>query len=186
MRTRFLGFWLAMSLCSTAMANPREVPHPGPAKPESSRAPSVPVISKHASTEQKPLQAPRRPPSRCPSPILTPKPRDLTPKLSNRFTAADPEFSPDGKRIAYSLGDRLLSVRVNGTGSRLLIPPRKGSSMTFADPTYSPDGHSLLFSIVNGRSSLHRIDLRRLRALPNPLVEPHVSVRSPAWLTRPG
>ncbi|HSS42270.1 MAG TPA: hypothetical protein VLK37_06920 [Solirubrobacterales bacterium] len=113
------------------------------------------------------------------------RPRDLTPKLSNRFTAADPEFSPDGKRIAYSLGDRLVSVRVNGTKPRLLIPPRGGSSMTFADPTYAPDGRSLLFSIVSGRSSLHRIDLRRLRGLPNPLVEPHISVSSPAWLVRP-
>jgi Tol biopolymer transport system component len=113
------------------------------------------------------------------------RPRDLTPKLSNRFTAADPEFSPDGKRIAYSLGDRLLSVRVNGTKPRLLIPPRKGSSMTFADPTYAPDGRSLLFSIVSGGSSLHRLDLRRLRGLPNPLAEPHISVSSPAWLVQP-
>ncbi len=110
------------------------------------------------------------------------RPRDLTPKLSNRFTAADPEFSPDGKRIAYSLGDRLLSVRVNGARPRVLIPPRGGSSVTFADPTYAPDGRSLLFTIVSGRSSLHRIDLRRLRGLPNPLVEPHLSVRGAAWL----
>lgn len=114
------------------------------------------------------------------------RPRDLTPKLSNRFAAIDPEFSPDGARIAYSTGDCLLSVRVDGTRPRLLIPPRGGSSMTFADPTYAPDGRSLLFSIGPGGSSLHRIDLRRLRGLPNPLVEPHMSVRSPAWLVRPG
>jgi Tol biopolymer transport system component len=114
------------------------------------------------------------------------RPRDLTPNLSNRVTAADPEFSPDGKRIAYSTGDRLFSVRANGSGRRLLTPRRAGSSMTFADPTYAPDGRSLLFSITSGRSSLHRIDLRRLRKLSSPLVEPHISVRSPAWLVRPG
>lgn len=113
------------------------------------------------------------------------RPRDLTPNLGNRVTAADPEFSPDGKRITYSTGDRLLSVRTNGTGRRLLVPPRKGSSMTFTDPTYAPDGRSLLFTIGPGRSSLHRIDLRPLRRLPNPLVEPHIGVRSPAWLVRP-
>jgi Tol biopolymer transport system component len=110
------------------------------------------------------------------------RPRDLTPNLSNRVMATDPEFSPDGRRIAYSTVDRLLSVRTNGTGRRLLVPPRKGSSMTFADPTYAPDGRSLIFSIGPSRSSLHRIDLRRLRRLPNPLVEPHIGVRSPAWL----
>jgi Tol biopolymer transport system component len=117
------------------------------------------------------------------------RPRDLTPQLSNRFAATDPEFSPDGARIAYSTGDRLLSVRVDGTRPRLLIPPRAGSDDTYADPTYAPDGRSLLFSAVDfptGRSSLRRLDLGRLRRLPNPLVEPHVSARSPAWLTRPG
>jgi Tol biopolymer transport system component len=112
------------------------------------------------------------------------RPRDLTPNLSNRVMATDPEFSPDGRRIAYSTSDRLLSVRTNGTRRRLLVPPRTGSSMTFADPTYAPDGRSLIFSIGPGRSSLHRIDLRSLRGLPNPLVEPHVIVRSPAWLAR--
>jgi Tol biopolymer transport system component len=114
------------------------------------------------------------------------RPRDLTPRLGNPVMATDPEFSPGGKRIAYSTGDRLLSVRTNGTGRRLLVPPRKGSDMTFADPTYSPNGRSLIFTIGPGRTSLHRIDLRRLRRLPNPLVEPHISVRSPAWLARPG
>jgi Tol biopolymer transport system component len=102
--------------------------------------------------------------------------------------ASDPEFSPDGKRIAYSTEDRLLSVRVDGTAPRLLIRPRAGdSSQIYADPTYAPDGRSLLFTTVDydtGRSSMRRLDLKHLRRLPNPLVEPHISVRSPAWLTR--
>jgi Tol biopolymer transport system component len=113
--------------------------------------------------------------------------RDPTPKLSSRLAASDPEFSPDGKRIVYSTEDRLLSVRVDGTPPRLLIRPRTGSSHIYADPTYAPDGRSLLFTTVDydtGRSSMRRLDLKHLRRLPNPLVEPHISVRSPAWLTR--
>jgi Tol biopolymer transport system component len=114
--------------------------------------------------------------------------RDLTPKLGNRIAATDPEFSPDGSRIVYSAGDRLLSVRVNGTKPRVLLPPRTTSDNIYADPTYAPDGRSLLFSTVDsstGRSSMRRLDLRHLRRLPNPLVEPHISVRSPAWLVQP-
>jgi hypothetical protein len=79
-------------------------------------------------------------------------------------------------------------VGVDGTRPRLLIPPRAGSDRTYADPTYAPDGHSLLFSALDrtGRSSLRRLDLGRLRPLPNPLVEPRIGVRNPAWLARPG
>jgi len=116
-------------------------------------------------------------------------PRDLTPKLSRRLEARYPEFSPDGKRIVYSTVNRLLSVRVDGTRPRLLIPPRASSPHIYADPTYAPDGRSLLFSTVDddtGRSSLRRLDLGNLRRLPNPLVEPHISVRSSAWLTGSG
>lgn len=72
------------------------------------------------------------------------RPRDLTPRLPRRLAATDPEFSPDGRRIAYSTGDRLLAVQANGTRPRLLIAPRPGSEMVFADPTYAPDARSLL------------------------------------------
>jgi Tol biopolymer transport system component len=112
--------------------------------------------------------------------------RDLTPNLSSGLAATDPEFSPDGARVVYSTGDRLLSVGVNGTRPRLLIPPRAGSDHTYADPTYAPNGRSLLFSELDrgGRSTLHRLDLGHLRPLPDPLVEPRIGVRNPAWLTR--
>jgi Tol biopolymer transport system component len=109
--------------------------------------------------------------------------RDLTPRLPKTLSAYDPEFSPDGRRIAYSTGDRVISVRTDGARPRLLIPPREASENTYADPTYAPDGRSLLFTIHSGRSSLHRLDLRRLRPLPNPFPEPHLSASAPAWLT---
>jgi Tol biopolymer transport system component len=109
--------------------------------------------------------------------------RDLTPRLPRSLSAYDPEFSPDGRRIAYSTGDRVISVRTDGARARLLIRPREASEITYADPTYAPDGRSLLFTIHSGRSSLHRLDLRRLRPLPNPLSEPHLSASAPAWLT---
>jgi Tol biopolymer transport system component len=41
--------------------------------------------------------------------------RDLTPNLPRRLFASDPEFSPDGRRIAYSTSDRVISVRTDGT-----------------------------------------------------------------------
>ena len=113
--------------------------------------------------------------------------RDLTPKLRKPLAAADPEFSPDGKRVVYSTSDRLISVGVNGARPRLLLRPRAGFDRYYADPTFAPDGRSLLFSTVDpetGRSSLRRLDSRRLRRLPSPLVEPHLSASSPAWLVR--
>ena len=55
--------------------------------------------------------------------------RDLTPNLSSNLPAIDPEFSPDKARVAYSTGDRLLSVAVDGTRPRLLVPPRAGSDI---------------------------------------------------------
>lgn len=111
--------------------------------------------------------------------------RDLTPRLPRALAATDPEFSPNGRRVAYSTGDRLLSVRANGTGPRLLIKARAGSDDTYADPIFAPDGRSLLFTAVDfssGRSGLHRLELPGLRRLPRPLVQPRIGVRSPAWL----
>ncbi|MET0558376.1 MAG: hypothetical protein ABW065_06865 [Solirubrobacterales bacterium] len=110
--------------------------------------------------------------------------RDLTPRLASHLAASDPEFTPDGRRVAYSTGDRLLSVRVDGKRPRLLLPPRAGSDRVYADPTFAPDGRSLLFTALDSSSaSLQQLDLRDLRRLPAPLVEPHTAARSPAWLT---
>jgi Tol biopolymer transport system component len=114
--------------------------------------------------------------------------RDLTPKLPRALAATDPEFSPNGRRVAYSTGDRLLSVRADGTGPRLLIKARAGSDDTYADPSFAPDGRSLLFTAIDfssGHSSLQRLDLRSLHRLPSPLAEPRIGVRSPAWLPVP-
>jgi Tol biopolymer transport system component len=113
--------------------------------------------------------------------------RDLTPRLPRRLAAADPEFSPDGRRIVYTTGDRVISVRADGARAKLLIAPRKASGQIFSDPTFAPDGRSLLFAISSpgGRSSLHRRDLDRRRPLPNPLREPHIGARAPAWQAVP-
>jgi Tol biopolymer transport system component len=113
------------------------------------------------------------------------QPRDLTPKLSNRYAAMDPEFSPDGRRIAYSIGDRLISVRIDGSRPRRLFPRRGKSDQALSDPTYAPDGRSLIFTVSDSRSHLQRIDLSTLRPLPTPLAQPHLAVREPAWLAVP-
>jgi TolB protein len=115
------------------------------------------------------------------------RPRDLTPRLGRLDRVSDPDFSPDGRRIAFVAGnDRLMTIKVNGTSRRALIRPAK-SGYGYANPSYSPDGRFLLFSELrpSGRSNLRRIDLRNGRLGANPLRQPHVDVAGAAWAPSP-
>lgn len=59
----------------------------------------------------------------------------------------DPAWSPDGKRLATSLFDRIWISGPDGRGGRAL---RAGSSATERDPAWSPDGRTLAFAADSG------------------------------------
>jgi Tol biopolymer transport system component/tRNA A-37 threonylcarbamoyl transferase component Bud32 len=81
--------------------------------------------------------------------------KEVTKRLP-RDTYRDPTFSPDGKRMALSLGDPLRTVWVldleRGTRTRLTFDP-----IVHIDPSWSPDGKYILYT--NGlppNSSIHQ------------------------------
>jgi Tol biopolymer transport system component len=57
--------------------------------------------------------------------------------------AHDPSFSPSGRRIVYTDGDSIRTVRPDGTGQRRLLGahPRGG----LGSPQYSPSGRRIVF-----------------------------------------
>jgi len=85
--------------------------------------------------------------------------RNLTP--GRRREATSPDFSPDGKRIAYSAGylqfASVFTMRANGSHLRQVVdrhPKRTGST----EPVFSPSGDSLLAVAVDRYgSALERI-----------------------------
>ncbi len=113
------------------------------------------------------------------------RPHDATPGFEAE--ALDPDFSPDGGRIAFALPARgeLMSTRPNGAGHRVLRPAQPADN-TLLEPAYSPDGRSLVYAVVpdGGRSSLRRIDARSGRPLPGPLTQPHLAILESAWAPR--
>jgi TolB protein len=109
----------------------------------------------------------------------------------------EPEWSPDGRKIAYSRGDRcqtepldvcnrIWTVDADGSDARRLIPRRlpgilANREVSFQAPTWSPDGRRIAYeqSIWESqRSNLYVMNAdgsgrRRLTRLRN--------ARSPAW-----
>ena len=109
----------------------------------------------------------------------------------------EPEWSPDGRKIAYSRGDRchtdpsevcnrIWTVNADGSDARRLIPRRMpgllaNRAVSFQAPTWSPDGRRIAYeqSIWESqRSNLYVMNAdgsgrRRLTRLRN--------ARSPAW-----
>jgi TolB protein len=109
----------------------------------------------------------------------------------------EPELSPDGRKIAYSRGDRchtepldvcnrIWTVNADGSQARRLIPPQvpgplANREVSFQAPTWSPDGRRIAYeqSIWESqRSNLYVMNAdgsgrRRLTRLRN--------ARSPAW-----
>lgn len=116
---------------------------------------------------------------------------------SQFVTEVEPEWSPDGRRIAYSRGERCLTDRydlcmriwtvdADGGNQRRLIPrrlpgPLANRKVSFQAPTWSPDGRRIAYeqSIWESqRSNLYVMNAdgsgrRRLTRLRN--------ARSPAW-----
>jgi TolB protein len=80
------------------------------------------------------------------------------------FETTSPSFSPDGKQIAFvsprPLTPQLYTMKVNGTGLRLLTPvvPGKRSYRTSAD--WSPNGDEIAFQQQSGDFQVWTIGVR--------------------------
>jgi Tol biopolymer transport system component len=111
--------------------------------------------------------------------------RDLTPKLVGK-PAADPDFSPDGRTIAFGIGYRsdsdIFAMRPNGAHLKRLTGRRTRAVLHaygYSEPAFSPAGGRLFAVAINAyNTELARIDLddpdhpSRLRAGDQPVWGP--------------
>jgi Tol biopolymer transport system component len=118
--------------------------------------------------------------------------RDLTPSFEHRQEAFDPDFSPSGRIIAFTLGPGtaadIATMRADGTHVRALTNPGRHGGRTFPrqsgydEPAFSPSGHSVVAVARSGAGP----SLVRVRfddpAHPRPLGEGFG--RAPAWTPR--
>jgi WD40-like Beta Propeller Repeat len=118
--------------------------------------------------------------------------RNLTPRLGQSDEPKDPDFSPDGRLIAFSLhpgtAADIFTVRANGRGMRPLTNrgPHGGRALPhavgYALPTFSPAGGSLVAVARPGTGPrLVRINLRDPK---HPIsIGPERFGSSPIWAT---
>jgi Tol biopolymer transport system component len=111
--------------------------------------------------------------------------RDLTPKLAGK-PAADPDFSPNGRTIAFGIGYRsdsdIFTMRANGARLKRLTGRRTHAVLHgygYGEPAFSPAGGQLFAVAINAyNTELARIDLddpddpSRLRAGDQPVWAP--------------
>jgi Tol biopolymer transport system component len=120
--------------------------------------------------------------------------RDLTPRFQGGKEAFDPEFSPSGRTIAFTLGPGtaadVFTMRSNGTriGSLTNRGPRGGRifprSTGYADPAFSPAGDSIV--VVARTGSEPRLARIRLDDRKHPrLLGEGLIGRSPVWAPLP-
>lgn len=71
-----------------------------------------------------------------------------TPNGGTAFGPTEPDWSPDGKRIAFIQngggGADIGSIKPNGTGANVLVSGKK----TEVDPAYSPDGKQIAYAAL--------------------------------------
>lgn len=120
--------------------------------------------------------------------------RLLTRKLKQGAEPFDPDFSPSGRQIAFTLGPGtaadVFTMRANGRGLGALTNRSRTGRRTFprklgyASPAYAPSGASLI-AIARGGSGPHlvRIPLRDPRH-PQPLLGSSFA-SAPVWTARP-
>jgi Tol biopolymer transport system component len=92
--------------------------------------------------------------------------RDLTPKLEAEAAASDPDFSPSGRVIAFSVGAfagaNIFTMRPNGSHLRRLTDRthRVLHGYGYGEPAFSPAGGELFAVATNAyNTDLARIDL---------------------------
>ena len=84
-----------------------------------------------------------------PRPLLVAPPGQDKPE----WTIGHPDWSPDGRRIAFGFGrERLRAVRADGTGVRRLGP----ATLHGRDPHWSPDGRRIAFLEFSDYDRPHR------------------------------
>jgi len=92
--------------------------------------------------------------------------RDLMPRLNPRAAAADPDFSPDGRIIAFTISGGLsdiFTMRANGARLRRLTGRNRHAVLHaygYSEPAFSPAG-GRLFAVAKNiyNTDLARIDL---------------------------
>jgi hypothetical protein len=102
---------------------------------------------------------------------------------------ASPSYSPDGRRIAFRLGDDVWVMNADGTGRRQVT--ELGDDSEF-DPTWSPDGTRIAFAhqftvggggISSVRSTPPFGGFTRIVRTPRPTDDAFTLDSAPAWAT---
>ncbi|GGJ80322.1 hypothetical protein GCM10010123_07850 [Pilimelia anulata] len=75
-------------------------------------------------------------------------PADLTAAAGYGCDCAGPAWSPDGRRLAYTGGGRLLLMNADGSAPTLRYPRADDPPLRAADPAWSPDGGTLAFTAL--------------------------------------
>jgi Tol biopolymer transport system component len=84
---------------------------------------------------------------------------DLTAALKGdrHADAGQPDFSPDGKQIAFtmSLGFRTMVfvMRANGRHMRRVTRPRRSYGVTYSNPSFSPFGERIVLTVGQDRAA---------------------------------
>jgi Tol biopolymer transport system component len=103
--------------------------------------------------------------------------RDATPRRLVR--GGDPDWSPDGSRLAFSTDDGIYTISPSGGRSRRLANGREGTQ-----PAWSPSGSRIAF-VRDGNVYVVRKDGRRLHEIPPGDPFGTVARVSPTWQPRP-
>jgi Tol biopolymer transport system component len=72
----------------------------------------------------------------------------MTPNGGTAFGPTEPDWSPNGKRIAFIAtgggGADIASIKTNGTGFKVIV----GTNKIEVDPAYSPDGKQIAYAAL--------------------------------------
>lgn len=120
--------------------------------------------------------------------------RLLTRKLKQGAEPFDPDFSPSGRQIAFTLGPGtaadVFTMRADGSRLGALTNRSPNGRRTFprkfgyASPAYAPGGGSLI-AVARGGNGPHLVRIR-LRDPRHPQkLDPGVLAGDPVWTTRP-